>query len=188
MVGDDMKDVEAARAASCKAILLTDKADADAPAFPSLAAFVNSEICGEKRMNVAIDEDIRWKQRFANYKKALVNLAKTVEWAKTHNEPDIVNLSIIKAFELTFELSWNVMKDFLKSKGNVKIFGSLDSVRYAFQNGLLSDGQVWMDMIKDSNKATHTYDLADAEDIVQKITSQYLAEFLVFAQSMENLE
>ncbi|MDR2417793.1 MAG: HAD-IIIA family hydrolase [Treponema sp.] len=45
MVGDDMKDVEAGRAAGCKAaILLADKADADAPAFPSLAAFVNSEI------------------------------------------------------------------------------------------------------------------------------------------------
>jgi nucleotidyltransferase substrate binding protein (TIGR01987 family) len=134
------------------------------------------------------DEDIRWKQRFANYKKALVNLTKTVEWAKTHDEPDVVNLSIIKAFELTFELSWNVMKDFLKSKGNIKIFGSIDSVRYAFQNGLISDGQVWMDMIKDRNKAMHTYDLADAEDIVQKIRSQYLTEFLAFAKNIENIE
>jgi hypothetical protein len=35
------------------------------------------------RETYTIDEDIQWKQWFMNYKKALVNLIKTVEWAKT---------------------------------------------------------------------------------------------------------
>ena len=60
-------------------------------------------------------EDIRWKQRFMNYEKALDVLRNftTVEKLNIREEQ-----GLIKAFEYTYELGWNAMKDFLLEKGN----------------------------------------------------------------------
>ncbi|GHU47686.1 nucleotidyltransferase [Spirochaetia bacterium] len=134
-----------------------------------------------------MDEDIRWKQRLENYKKSLAYLAKIVDCAKTRELTGIEQLGIIKAFELTFELAWNVMKDFLTTKGITGIIGSKDSVRFAFQNGLIADGQLWMAMINDRNQTTHTYEEALAELIGKHIIEQYYDEFSAFAAKMEQL-
>ncbi|GMO69539.1 MAG: nucleotidyltransferase substrate binding protein [Treponemataceae bacterium] len=135
-----------------------------------------------------MDNDIRWKQRFANYKKALSHLSAIVEYAKMQKLNDIEQLGIVKAFELSFELSWNVMKDYLSAQGINGIIGSKDSVRYAFQNGLIADGQVWMAMIDDRNAATHTYEEVLAQTLAHNIANIYHAELVAFAQKMEQLQ
>jgi nucleotidyltransferase substrate binding protein (TIGR01987 family) len=135
-----------------------------------------------------MDEDIRWKQRFSNYKKALLRLAPIVECAKTRKLNSIELLGIIKAFELCFELAWNVMKDYLLMKGIMNIIGSKDSIRNAFQNGLITDGQIWMSMIDDRNQATHTYQEELAETISKNIIELYYAQFLVFENTMEKIQ
>lgn len=40
------------------------------------------------------------------------------------------------------------MKDFLENAGNNNVFGSKDATKEAFAAGLITDGGVWMDMIK----------------------------------------
>lgn len=47
---------------------------------------------------------------------------------------------LIKAFEYTYELAWNVMKDFLTERGVSDIFGSRDAIRVAFKEGLIEAG------------------------------------------------
>ncbi|NEN25562.1 hypothetical protein G3O08_18880 [Cryomorpha ignava] len=37
------------------------------------------------------------------------------------------------------------------------ITGSRDATREAFSNGLVEDGEVWMEMIKSRNQSSHTY-------------------------------
>jgi nucleotidyltransferase substrate binding protein (TIGR01987 family) len=133
-----------------------------------------------------MDEDTRWKQRFDNYKKALSHLVFAVEYAKNSAINDIVLLSVIKAFELSFELAWNVMKDFLSMKGITGIIGSKDSVRHAFKEELIPNGQAWMDMIDDRNLATHSYSEETAESIVRNVIEQYFAELMAFAGKMES--
>ena len=58
-------------------------------------------------------EDIRWQQRFANYQLALQQL-------DTFFEPPALNdreqQGLIKAFEYTFELAWNTLRDLLRSR------------------------------------------------------------------------
>jgi hypothetical protein len=45
------------------------------------------------------DEDIRWKQRFSNYKKALITLKNAVELAAARNLTDLEKQGMIKGME-----------------------------------------------------------------------------------------
>ena len=63
------------------------------------------------------DLDIRWKQRFQNYCKALAKLneaanviSKSTGFGRDIDE--LLNEGLIQRFEYTHELAWNVMKDY----------------------------------------------------------------------------
>jgi nucleotidyltransferase substrate binding protein (TIGR01987 family) len=137
--------------------------------------------------NKKMDEDIRWKQRFNNYKKAFSHLDAAVHEAKMRPLTDLEQQGLVKAFEFTFELAWNVMKDFLTMKGITGIIGSKDAVRYALREGLISDGAIWMRMINDRNHSSHVYDESTKDSLVKNIVEEYHAEFAAFAAKMEEL-
>ena len=80
------------------------------------------------------------------------------------------------------------MKDYLEEKGITGIIGSKDTVRYAFNKGLIEDGQIWIDMIKDRNIASHVYDEETAEDLFHEIINNYYCQFNTLAEKMSNLE
>ena len=132
--------------------------------------------------------DIRWNQRFQNYKKALVAMKNAVELASTRELTDLEKQGMIKSFEFTFELAWNIMKDYLEEQGISDIIGSKGAIRHAFKNNIIEDGQVWQDMIKDRNIAAHEYDEATAENIAGKIIENYYHQFVAFAEKMNSLE
>ena len=69
----------------------------------------------------------------------------------------MIKEGLIQRFEYTHELAWNVMKDYAVYQGNSNVGGSRDASREAFQMNLVTDGQVWMDMISSRNKTSHTY-------------------------------
>ena len=64
---------------------------------------------------------------------------------------------LIQAFEFTHELAWNVLKDYLEAQGFAELIGSKNATQQAFKNGLLEDGEAWMDMIRARNLTSHTY-------------------------------
>ncbi len=118
--------------------------------------------------------DIRWQQRFANYSKALDQLERFFE-PPPLNERE--QQGLIKAFEYTFELAWNTLRDLLRSQGNATLLGSRDTLREAFRLELIEDGDSWMLMIQDRNLTSHTYNRSTAEDISANITDRYLQCF-----------
>jgi nucleotidyltransferase substrate binding protein (TIGR01987 family) len=132
-----------------------------------------------------MSEDIRWKQRFANYQKALGQLQKFID-KKELNE--LEEQGIIQAFEFTHELAWQVMKDYFEYQGNTSITGSRDAVRESFQKGLISNGEVWMEMIKSRNQSSHTYNEAVVKEIKTKIITQYFSLFNEFKNKLLSLE
>jgi len=129
-----------------------------------------------------MEEDIRWKQRFENYLKALGQLDKFI--AKDHLN-ELEEQGLIQAFEFTHELAWNVMKDYFEYQGNSSITGSRDATREAFQKGLIQDGAQWMEMIKSRNQSTHTYNESTAHDIRDRILNQYYDLFVSFKDKMK---
>lgn len=93
------------------------------------------------------NRDIRWQQRFANYKKALIQLKEAVELNAQRPLSKLEKQGVIRAFEFTHELAWSVLKDFLEDQGNQTIKGSKDATREAFKMALIADGERWMAMI-----------------------------------------
>jgi nucleotidyltransferase substrate binding protein (TIGR01987 family) len=141
------------------------------------------------------DNDIRWEQRFSNYRKALLKLSQAIKFINESNigieattvEGEIIKEGLIQRFEYTHELGWNVMKDFAEYQGNFEIKGSRDATREAFQMKLITQGEIWMDMILNRNKSSHTYNEETANEIYLKIMKDYYPAFLEFAVTMEKL-
>ena len=121
-----------------------------------------------------MNEDIRWKQRFSNYQKALRQLQKFIDKGDLS---ELEEQGLIKSFEYTYELAWNTLKDFLEFQGHSDIFGSRDAIRKAFQLGIIEDGEVWMDMIKNRNRTSHTYNEDTAREISKTVISVYYNAF-----------
>jgi nucleotidyltransferase substrate binding protein (TIGR01987 family) len=128
--------------------------------------------------------DIRWKQRFYNYQKALSQLTKFIEKGELN---ELEEQGIIKAFEYTYELAWNVLKDYYQEQGEVSIQGSRDALRLAFQRGLIADGDNWMKMIKSRIASVHSYNLEVARQINQDIHDIYLQLFIELKEKMASL-
>jgi len=134
-----------------------------------------------------IDPDIRWKQRFSNYRLALSRLAEGVSLARQRPLSDLEKQGLIQAFEFTHELAWNVMKDFFAYQGNVSIMGSRDAVREAFAKGLVEEGEGWMEMIKSRNQTSHTYNQKVADEIVERILESYFPLFESLSRRLTEL-
>lgn len=131
------------------------------------------------------DQDIRWKQRFSNLKKALQQLENAVNIARTKELSELEKQGVIQAFEFTHELAWNVIKDYFEYQGETDIHGSRNATRLAFQRGIIEDGHVWMEMIESRNKTSHTYNEEIAEEIYQKTIEIYFGAFKSLAAKME---
>jgi len=132
-------------------------------------------------------QDIRWKQRFNNYLKALKTLDEAKALAQTRALSNLEQQGLIQSFEFTHELAWNVFKDFLADKGIVELIGSKDATRSAFKNGLIEQGDAWMEMIADRNLTSHTYDQETAQAIVAHILDRYYPAFKSMAEKFSVL-
>ena len=132
--------------------------------------------------------EIRWIQRFDNFKRAFTRLADAAAQAKQRKLSELEEQGLIQAFEFTHELAWNTFKDFLEARGTVKIYGSRDTTREAFAADLIVNGEAWMKMIEHRNETSHTYNEAIANAIVEAILTRYVAEFDGFQRSFLELE
>jgi len=130
---------------------------------------------------VSFEGDVRWQQRFANYQKALEQL-------EAFFQPPPLNAreqqGLIKAFEYTYELGWNTLRDLLMARGIADLIGSRDTLREAFRRGLVADGEAWMQMIQDRNLTSHSYNQATALQIGAQIEARYLGCFRALRQRL----
>ena len=130
------------------------------------------------------NKDIRWQQRFQNFKKALSQLKKFVDEKKL-NEMELQGM--IQSFEYTYELAWNVMKDYYEFQGVTDLQGSRDVIRLAFKRNLIEDGDNWMKMIESRIKSSHTYHEEITKEISELIVGKYYQLFCALHQKLEQL-
>lgn len=114
-------------------------------------------------------KDIRWKQRFTNFEKSYNLLNQYIDQPI---ETELERAGIIQFFEISFELSWKLMKDYLEAQGfNVK--SPRETIKQAYQIGLIDDGHIWIDALSDRNLTVHTYDEELAKKMVEDIIHVY---------------
>ena len=129
------------------------------------------------------DPDIRWKQRFDSCTKALAQLTKFTE---KENLNELEEHGLIQAFEYTHELVWKLLRSFLKCRDpQANIYGSKDATRIAFSLDLIEEGEVWMDMIKDRNRTSHTYNQDVAKEIATSIKKRFFTLFVALKMKMQ---
>jgi nucleotidyltransferase substrate binding protein (TIGR01987 family) len=118
-----------------------------------------------------MEQNVRWKERFVSYCKALLQLE---EGLQQKNFSVLEKDGIIKWFEFTFELAWKTLQDLLSDRGYLDIKGPKPVIKQAFHDEIISDGQAWIDMLNDRNKSSHLYDETSARGIFDKIQIEYL--------------
>ncbi|GAB3548299.1 hypothetical protein GCM10027577_24420 [Spirosoma fluminis] len=91
-------------------------------------------------INLIIEQDIRWQQRFVNFNKALSQLNRSVAKGQLN---ELEEQGLIKAFEYINELAWKTFQDFLRDKDYSDIAGPEPVVEQAFQDGCI-DGLAWV--------------------------------------------
>lgn len=123
------------------------------------------------------NKETRWIQRANSFSKAFARLKSAVELAEQRALSDLEAQGLIQGFEYTHEVAWKTMKNFLESQGGLNLYGSRDTTRAAFRNGLIENGEVWMDMVEKRNLTSHTYDEETAAEVVMIIRKDYYAEF-----------
>lgn len=131
------------------------------------------------------NQDIRWKQRFENFSNAFRQLKLARNLKKERDFTELELQGVIQAFEITQELSWKVLKDFLEEQGVSDLFGSKNVVREAFNVGLISNGEIWLDMIKTRNLTSHIYDESEILKLLDVILESYIDVFLQFEENMK---
>lgn len=129
--------------------------------------------------------DVRWMQRFNNYSKALAQLTRFIERGDLN---EFEQQGLIQAFEYTFELAWNTIKDYFESQGEVSILGSRDAFRLAFRRGLISNGDTWMNMITSRTLTSHTYNEDTADKIAGDVATLYFPEFVALHDRLKLLK
>ena len=115
-------------------------------------------------------KEIRWKQRFENFDKSYKLLKK---YSNQEITTELERAGIIQFFEMTFELAWKVLKDYLESEVYM-VKSPRETVKQAFQIGLIDNGHIWIDALSNRNLTTHTYD----EELATKMTSEILNAYL----------
>lgn len=86
--------------------------------------------------------------------------------------------SIIKKFEYTFELTWKTIKVYLENEGYIDISSPKRTLKQAFEIGLISNEEIWANMLEARNSTAHTYDEEKAcfyEDVIKK---KYIKEII----------
>ena len=87
---------------------------------------------------------------------------------------------IIDKFSIQFELGWKVLKELLAYEGSTAAAtGSPRGIiKEAYAVYPFFDGELWLDMLKDRNDMAHIYDGNAAGELVERILSCYIPEFI----------
>lgn len=120
----------------------------------------------------------RFEERQSDYKKALLKLKEALQEEPT----EIVIDGILHRYEFTFELAWKTIKDYLEYMGIVNKVGSpRENIQLAYQQGIINDGEIWIEMMLSRNSLSHLYDEETSRKIYNDIKNKYI-------QAFENLE
>jgi nucleotidyltransferase substrate binding protein (TIGR01987 family) len=132
-----------------------------------------------------MERDVRWVQRSENFEKALSHL----EQALQIPNPDVFQRAgLVQFFEMTFELGWNTLKDYLEEQGFSEMVTPRAVLKKAFEIGLVSNGRLWLKGLEDRNLTSHTYNEETAEKVVTLARENYVPLFQELRLSLRVLQ
>jgi nucleotidyltransferase substrate binding protein (TIGR01987 family) len=121
-----------------------------------------------------IDTTPRWVYRHINFEKALTKLLEVVQLAETRTLSELENEGMIQRFEYTWELAWNMLKDYLLYRGiPLQETTPAEVLRAAHSAGIIQNGDDWMQAKRARNNMSHRYDSEEFKRVIDEILSCY---------------
>lgn len=121
------------------------------------------------------DESIKLTYNYTY--RMLVHLKNIIENFKSIENPDDITVevyrdSIIKKYETLEDLTWKLLSKIFKASG-LDINNPRGCYKQAFKEGLISDIDIWNDILVSRNSTAHIYDEHDYEEIKNNIVNNY---------------
>jgi nucleotidyltransferase substrate binding protein (TIGR01987 family) len=122
----------------------------------------------------------------------LTNFRKTLNELKSYVAiPILTNrdrAGVIQAFEFTYEQAWKALQKFASESGS-EVGSPKSAFIFALQNKWIKESEEakWLKLLKDRNLTTHTYQEEIAEEVLQRINSDYLRMFQELLDILETL-
>jgi len=126
-------------------------------------------------------KEIRWKYRFDNFSKSFKVLKRSLE---IENPSEVERGGVIQFYEMSFELAWKMIKDYLQEEG-FDVKSPRAAIKQGIQIELLDDPHKWMDALEDRNLTAHTYDEETAKRVYDSIKNNY---YPILKQLYDQLE
>ncbi len=124
------------------------------------------------------NKDIRWIQRFHNYRKALARLNEAIALSEERGLSELEQQGLIQGFEFTFDMAWKSLRDFIVERGfEGEREKPIRVIVDAAARGIV-DEKMWRKMYEARNKTSHSYDEEIADDIAENIVDEYQALFI----------
>lgn len=121
-----------------------------------------------------MNQDTRWRQRFENFDRALGLLREALANGQENLSP-LEQEGAAQRLEYTLELAWNCMKDYLEDSGvSISPATPRQVIKEAFVAKIITDGQIWINMLNHRNLLSHTYDFAVFEEAIRATEDHYL--------------
>jgi nucleotidyltransferase substrate binding protein (TIGR01987 family) len=110
-------------------------------------------------------------------------LAASLQGAEVADFGELEQIGLAKSFELSFELMWKLIKDYLEYQGvEIGITSPKNVLRVAATSGLLElievDGDTLLAAHKTRNELTHVYSEEAFREALGKVKLVYLADML----------
>ena len=115
-------------------------------------------------------KEIRWRQRFDNFQRAYKRLEEAV--SRANELDDLAKEGLIQRYEITFELSWKLLKDYLEAEGFI-VNSPRSAIKTAVEQNIITNGETWMEMLYSRNLTTHTYDEAMFNETFDAVINDY---------------
>lgn len=126
----------------------------------------------------------RFIQRRQDFYKALQKL----KYATNEGDSEIIIDGILHRFEFTFELAWKTIKDYLEYLGYTEKTGSpREIIQNGYKQGIIKDGEKWIQMMLSRNSLSHIYDEKTSREIYSKILNEYIALFENLKSELEQV-
>lgn len=110
----------------------------------------------------------------ANFSQAVKRLNEANIAYRRHSDDDIYQDALIKRFEFTFELGWKSLREFLLAQGyRLEIPSPKGVFAFAYQEGILQDEALWLDMLESRNLTSHDYGRQLSQEIADKISNRF---------------
>jgi len=137
--------------------------------------------------------DIRWKQRHANYTNILKILSDSLTDKELKDFTELERIGLAKSFELSFELLWKLLKDFLEYEEiEIDIISPKNILKVAASSGILektgANGDILMQAHKSRNELVHMYDKDKFSTVLESIKKLYLPEMIKIDEFFKKLE